>query len=131
MFIRFVSGEIDEDSHVSAGLFCAAHNLLDEVVLADYEFLALMESMSWFNRHLRAPFDYRLEPTWQAVRSICWFRSNALEYVARAWEIVAILEGRDVFMRTVKCHRPGYVLYEDDVQVLAYPFADTRRLLRR
>jgi len=28
MFIRFVSSEIDEDSHVEAGLFCAASELL-------------------------------------------------------------------------------------------------------
>jgi hypothetical protein len=27
MFMRFVSGEIDADSHVSAGLFCAAFKL--------------------------------------------------------------------------------------------------------
>jgi hypothetical protein len=43
-------------------------------------------------------------------------------------KVVAILRERDIFIRTVKCHRPGYILYEDDAQVLAHPFAE---LLRR
>ena len=30
MYLRFVSSEIDETSHVSAGPFCAAFKLLDE-----------------------------------------------------------------------------------------------------
>jgi hypothetical protein len=43
--------------------------------------------------------------------------------------MVAILEERGVFIRTIKSERPGYVLYGDEFQVLAYPFADLRRLL--
>ena len=129
MFIRFVSGDIDEDSHLSAGLFCAVHKLLDEVVLPDYEYMALMEPLRWFRLHLKVPFDYRLEPQSLADQALCWFRATAREHVARAWEIVAILEGRDIFLRTIKCHKTGYVLYEDEAQVLAYPFADMRRSL--
>ena len=40
MFIRFVSGEIDDDSHLSAGLFCTVHRLLEEEALPDYEYEA-------------------------------------------------------------------------------------------
>jgi hypothetical protein len=60
MFIRFVTGEIDEDSHVSAGLFCAAFNLLDETVLPDEDYAALADLMAWFRVHLKGPFEYRL-----------------------------------------------------------------------
>lgn len=129
MFIRFVSGEIDEDSHVSAGMFRAAEKLLDQVWLFDYEYETLMEPIFWFRRYLTDPFDYRLEPTWLAARSICWFRSTAHEHVQRAWELVAVLEDHGIFMRMIKCEAPGYILYEDEAQVLAYPVADLRRLL--
>jgi len=129
MFIRFFSGEIDEFSHVSAGLFSTAYKLLDDEVLPDYEYCALMEPMRWFDLHLKAPFDYRLKPASLADRSICWFRSTAHEHLAKAWEMVAILEARDIFIWTVRCDQPGYVIYEDAVQVLAYPFPDVRRLL--
>ena len=43
MFIRFYSGEIDEDAHVPAGLFCAASQLSWTDGLPQYEFEALSE----------------------------------------------------------------------------------------
>ena len=129
MFIRFVSGEIDEDSHVLEGLFCAAYRLLNETWLPDYEYEALREPLVWFSNNMKSPFKYRLEPAWLARQSLCWFRPTASEHLRRAWEMVAILEDHQIFVRTVKCHRPGYILYEDRSQVLAYPYADVRRLL--
>lgn len=129
MFIRFVSGEIDEDSHVSAGLFCAAFKLLDDIVLSDHEYAAVADLMDWFRMNLRGPFEYRLRSRWRAPRSICWFRCTAQEHLARARELATILEDRDVFIWTIRCHRTGYILYEDEVQVLAQPFADMKFLL--
>lgn len=129
MFIRFVSGEIDDDSHLSAGLFRTVYRLMDEVTLPEYEYLALLEALRWFGLHLQVPFDYRLEPAWRADQALCWFRATAHEHIARAWEVITILKGRDIFMRTIRCQKTGYVLYEDEFQVLAYPFADLRRSL--
>lgn len=129
MFIRFVSGEIDENSHVSAGLFCAAFKLLDEMVLSDHEYAAVAELMGWFRLNLNGSFEYRLRSRWRAPRSICWFRCTAGEHLARAWELATILEDREVFIRTIRCHKTGYILYEDEIQVLAQPFADMRLLL--
>ena len=131
MFIRFVSGEIDEDSHVSAGLFRSAYKLIREVWLPDYEYEALRGTLDWFNEHLESPYDFRLEPAAMADRSLCWFRSTAHEHLQRAWEMVAILEARDFFMRMIKTEMPGYIIYSDEAQVLAHPYADLRRLLKR
>ena len=129
MFIRFVSGEIDDDSHVSAGLFCAAFKLLDDIVLSDHEYAAVADLMGWFRMNLRGPFEYRLRSGWRAPRSICWFKCTAHEHLARARELATILEDRDVFIWTIRCHKTGYILYEDEIQVLAQPFADMRFLL--
>ena len=126
MFIRLVSSEVNEDSHVSAGLFCAAFKLLDEMVLSDHEYDAVADLMGWFSVNLRGPFEYRLRSRWRAPRSICWFRYTAHEHLARARDLAMILEERDVFIRTIRCHKTGYVLYEDEIQVLAQPFADMR-----
>lgn len=133
MFLRFIGTEIHEDSRVSMGLFCAAEKLLDEVGLYEYEYDELMECITWFRRHLRDPYRYRLEREDRrlAYRSICWFRSTAHEHLRHAWEIVAILEERDFLMRMIKTEVPGYIIYEDEAQVLAHPYADIRRLLKR
>ena len=127
MFIRFVSGEIDPDSQVPAGLFSAALDLLWSDILPDYEFEALREVRDWFNLHLHSPFDY-LPHARRYDRAICWFKSSAREHLARAWELVEILERNDILIWTIKAHRVGYVHYEDSVQVFARPYDDVRRL---
>lgn len=129
MFIRFVSGAIDETSHVAAGLFTAAFDLLYDPLLPYDEYWALRELIDWFNEHLKGPFHYRLKAASRAPRAICWFKPTAHEHLARAWEVATILDRNDVFVRTIKVQRTGYVLYEDEAQVLAEPFADIRRVL--
>jgi hypothetical protein len=131
MFIRFVSGEIDTDSHVSAGLFCAAFNLLDEMHVIEDDFAALADLMRWFRVNLNGPFEYRLRLPWRARRAICWFKPTAHAHLSRAWELATILERNNVPIRMIKSRKTGYILYEDEAQVLAEPFADIRQVLRR
>ena len=113
------------------GLFCATEQLLERVGLHEYEYAELMECITWFRRHLRDPFRYRLEREHRrlAYRSICWFRSTAHEHLRHAWEMVAFLEERGFFMRMIRTEVPGYIIYEDEAQVLAHPYADIRRLM--
>lgn len=130
MFIRFVSGEVDERSHVSAGLFCAAFDLIYEGNLPDYELEALTELRDWFNTHLASPFDH-LPSDRRYKRGVFWFKPTARLHIARAWELAIILERHDVLIWTIKTIRTGYVHYEDDVQVFASPYADVRLLIER
>jgi hypothetical protein len=130
MFIRFLSSEIDRRSQVAAGLFCAAAKLRWSDDLPDYEFDALAEVRDWFNIHLESPFDH-LPKTDRYEKAVCWFRSTAREQLARAWELVAILERNDILIWTIRSPRTGYVYYEDEVQVLSEPFYDVKRLCKR
>jgi hypothetical protein len=128
MFIRFVSGTIDESSQVSAGLFHAAFELRCDDGLPEHDLDALIDLRDWFNIHLESPFDY-LSKARRYQRAICWFKPTAHEHLARAWEMVTILERNNVFVRMIKSMRTGYVMYEDEAQVFAEPFADTRLIL--
>ena len=130
MFIRFVSSEIDDRSHVTAGLFCAASKLMWTHELPDYEFDALSELRDWFNIHLESPFNH-LPRTDRYERAICWFKATAREQLARAWEMITILERNDVLIWTIRSRKTGYVYYEDEAQVFAEPFGDVRPLCRR
>lgn len=40
--------------------------------------------------------------------------------------MVYILEQHNVYVRVLKTDRPGYIVYEDQHQVVAEPFADLR-----
>ena len=126
MFIRFVSGEIDEDSHVSAGLFCAAHDL--NGYFPKYEVEALSELKKWFDINLESPVKH-LRRYYRYERAVCWFKPTAREHLARAWEMAIILERHDILIWTIKARRTGYVYYEDDAQVFAEPSNDVRRLV--
>ena len=120
MFIRFMCGEIDERSHLAGGLFCAIERLesLDEV--PEYELEAVGEVILWFNRHLRSPFHYLPEvPRYDPA--VCWFKSTADEHLAKAWELVTILERNDILIWTIKARRIGLIHYEDEFQVFARP----------
>lgn len=126
MFIRFVSGEIDADLHVERGLFSAAFRLRDECDLPEYELDRLLDLLDWFNLNLRSPFEFRLRKFWRSRRAICWFKASAHRHLAKAREMVALLETNGVYIRTIKSENTGYLLYEDEVQVFAQPFADMK-----
>ena len=129
VFIRLVSGEIHECSHVSAGLFQTAFELMDDPFLPYDEYELLRDLMDWFNKYLKGPSEYRLRAPWRLERAISWFKPTAHEHLSRAWEMASILERNGVLIRMIKAKRIGYVLYEDELQVFAEPFADIRRAL--
>lgn len=127
MFIRFICAEVDRDSQVRAGIFTAAGRLRDSEGLPDYEFDALMSLAEWFNENLDKPTRFsRSKRAEEKYRAVCWFKPTAREHIARAWELVWILERNDVLIDVVKAERVGYVVYEDDFQVAAEPYYETR-----
>jgi hypothetical protein len=40
-------------------------------------------------------------------------------------ELQRVLESHSLSVETIRTRRPGYILYEDEYQVAAYPFRDT------
>lgn len=125
MYLRFVSSEIDWESGVEAGIFTAAFRLRDGGSLPDYEYERLVALLGWFDEHLRRPA--RFSRSWRgARRAICWFRPTAGRHLSKAHEMASLLRDHDVPIRMTKTARVGYVVYEDEHQVVAEPFADTR-----
>ena len=81
----------------------------------------------WFSDNLEKPerFSRKRNSYHRDQRAIAWFKDTAAEHLRRIRELVSILEahGRPVSMLTSA--RPGYVVYEDEHQVVAEPFAET------
>jgi hypothetical protein len=55
---------------------------------------------------------------------VCWFKSSAREHLAKIHEIICILEQHGLFVTTYKKRRPGYIVFEDEYQVVAEPVSD-------
>ncbi len=126
MYIRFAVTQRDHDTGYPMGVFMAANELRDSID-ADPDLVArLHEHRRWFNANLPAPADYggKVEP-----RSIFWFKPDASECIRRIWTLAALLHEGGYFVRRITCTRPGRIVFEDDHQIAAIPFRDTRARL--
>jgi hypothetical protein len=57
------------------------------------------------------------------------FRDDASEHISRMHEMKRVWEATGHVVHIVQEERIGYVVYGDEVQVIAKPFADTRTSL--
>ena len=127
MYLRFVVTEIDEDSERARGVFHAVRYLRDAGKLHECEEEQHDMVRWWFNENLERPtrFTAAKAPFYRKKdRALSWFKDTAVEHLAYVRELAAILENHGVHVRTLKTNRVGYVVYEDEYQIVAEPFAD-------
>lgn len=127
MYLRFVVSEIDEDSERALGVFHALRNLRDEGKLHAYEEDQHDMVRWWFNENLERPTRFTAaKAPWYGKknRALSWFKDTAIDHIAQIRQLVAILENHGVHVRTLKAKRVGYLVYEDQYQIVAEPFAD-------
>src|SRR5713226_7865118 len=128
MFLRFVTPELHEDSQQELGVFQAAGKLRDGGMLSDYEKALLQEIRDWFNINLEKPTRFTsAKPPYYRKRQngISWFKDSAHQHIGKMREIAFLLEHHHIPVRMLKTSRPGYVVYEDEFQIVAVPFADS------
>lgn len=120
MFLRFVVTQKDQDSAKRQGLFVPAYALLNGGELPDGDQDRLQRAIKWFQANLIVPDKSTIKP-----RAIFWFKDSSRESVRRIWDVVDILTEHGYQVEFIKTEKPGYVIYEDDLQVCAIPFRDT------
>jgi hypothetical protein len=128
MFIRFVTWQLDDDSQKSLGIFHAAWGLRDHGLLTKREEEELEALRRWFDANLEKPtrFTASKPPYYRKQnKAISWFRDTATVHITKMREMASIVEGHGHGVRMLKSQRVGYVVYEDQHQVVAEPFWDT------
>ena len=106
------------------------YRLQREGKLYPYEEAQWKSLNDWFDKNLAKParFTASKPPYYRKKnRAISWFKDTAHEHIARIREMVAILENHGVAVRMLKTDRVGYVVYEDEDQIVAEAFADMRK----
>ena len=116
MYLRFVTTRIDEDSHRPQGVLVASYALLDSGDLTRDEWKHVRGILDWFNDNLPHP-----PKNFTAGRAIFWFKSSAGESITKVWELVQVLRHHEHYVEVHKCRRLGNILYEDKLQVAAFP----------
>jgi hypothetical protein len=118
-YVRFVIGRTDEDSHVEQGIFQAAALALEWQQITGSDADALNELCDWFGDNLNKPTSFGRD---RLRLGICWFKTGAAEQISRVWEMVRILERNGIYVKKIRTDKPGYVIYEDEWQLVAEPF---------
>ena len=126
MFIRFVIGVLDEDSGRRQGLFQAGEALAMSGQMAPDDFEYLEELYAWFKMHLPVPTRFAASAKPHAkAQALSWFRDTSIEQIEHMREYQRVLERYGLQVVMLRTKRPGYIVFEDQHQVVAYPFADT------
>jgi len=128
MYLRFVVADIDEDSQRALGVFYAVSSLQAQQRLLSHEEEQIDSIRQWFNQHLDEPTRFTAsKPPYYSKKNkaISWFKHTAHEHLARIRELVVILEHHGISVRMLKANHVGYVVYQDEFQIVAEPFADT------
>lgn len=123
-YLRFVLEEIDQRTGKHKGLFTAAYSALRGKELFDYEEKEVKEALEWLEKHLPIPekFSKNRNAAHKNTHGISWFKPSATEALKHIRRIAAILEEHGTKVKTLKTTRPGYVVYEDNLQIVAEPF---------
>jgi len=81
----------------------------------------------WFNQHLEKPKRFRRSRCSRGEdKGVCWFKSSAREHIAKVYEMAYLLEENGFAVRVFRSRRVGYIVCEDEHQIVAEPFSDLR-----
>jgi hypothetical protein len=116
--IRFVVGWEFEGKHHERGIFQAAAQAIERGTIIGTDADELNTFLRWFSENLEKPASSgRNEQRF----GVCWFKTTAEEHISRILQMIRILERRGIYIKEIKTEKPGYVVYEDDWQVVAEP----------
>ena len=128
-FVRFVLANLDADSGYQAGLFHAAYACRDDSVNEE-DRRVLTDCLEWFKKHVKVPDRFNRSKSKgyyrRTTRGIAWFRDSAEGCIALMHRMKDVLEKNGHQVQVLYETRLGYIVYEDEFQVIAEPFSETR-----
>jgi hypothetical protein len=111
------------------GIFQAAAELVDDPLTNALVISRTHQLRRWFSKNLDRPDRFsKSRPKGnysKDTKGLSWFKSSAVEHISKAFELKSVLEENGYSIEILKESRIGYVVYEDDYQVVAEPFSDT------
>jgi hypothetical protein len=127
IYLRFVVADIHEDSRKELGVFHAVLRLREAGKLDEHEEKLHDATRQWFNENLEKPtrFTASKPPFYRKPnKAISWFKDTAKDHLGHIRDLVAILQSHGIGVQMLKTDRVGYVVYEDEYQIVAEPFTN-------
>jgi hypothetical protein len=107
-------------------VFHAVGALRDQLRLHRHEEVRHDSIRKRFDENLEKPTRFTAaKPPYnrKQPRTIPWFKDSAHEHISPVRELLAILAQHGMAVRMLKTDRVGCIVYEDEYQIVAEPFA--------
>lgn len=130
MFIRFVSQSKVHMMSFREGFFVPAYQMREDADVDPYTKEQLEEILAWFRENLSIPDRFSRKPAdldEDDTYGLSWFKDTAKEHLSKSYELIGLMEIYGHTIETIRTDRVGFVVYEDDFQIVAEPFRDTPR----
>lgn len=130
-FVRFVvPTRTHPDSETAIGLVAVAYELAESEDVEQGLRNQLAELLAWIETNVPLPerFNRTTSKGWyrRTTRGIAWLRATADLHIARCRSLAAVVTTCGYEVAELRETRVGYITHEDDIQVVAEPFRDTR-----
>lgn len=122
--LRFVVPDRDHRTGQPLGLLALAYDLLRSDVVVGSEAAELEQHLAWIEANLPIPrrFARKRNVSHKHTHGLSWIKSDASAILGHLHAIAGIVERHGIPIEILQTDRPGYVVHEDDWQVVAEPF---------
>jgi hypothetical protein len=131
MFLRFVHNTLVSGTDAREGFLALAYRVRGEPEIDAHAYTLLDDHIDWFRENLNIPDRFnktKSKGAWRReTKGLSWFRHDANDHISRAYSLAAALESYGYTIECIRTDRVGYIVYEDDHQVVSEPFTDTPR----
>lgn len=123
-FIRFKTHDIDKTTGHDKGLLAAVYDALNQKLVTEYEESQIRTHLSWLNDNLPKPekFSRTRNDYHKNTHGLSWLKPSATEALEHLRALATIMDDHGIPVSMITTEKPGYVVYEDDLQVVAEPF---------
>ena len=126
VYRRFVVPQLIPGLRFRTGLYHGSRELRDAEDVRPEDRAELMALREWFNEHLAEPTQLSISSQpHKKAQALSWFKLTATEHIAKMQAIADLMRAYNRPSTVLETNRPGYIVYEDEHQIAAYPFNDT------
>ncbi len=121
-YIKFIAFLFDDDNQ-ETGFLTAAHHLFDEGILEQNTHDELRRKLDWIEKNLPKRPNFPQDQD-VLISPMSWLKETATRHLQMMRSIQEVLEENDILVEVLEVVQPGKIIYEDEWQVVAIPFAE-------
>jgi hypothetical protein len=129
-YLRFESVQLHADAGKLRGIFSVAYYFRDNHELLPYQHDQLENLLAWFRKNLPIPKRFTSSKSKRSAHGhtigLSWFKDSSQKCIDKVRELEALMKELGVVINCTVTTNPGYIVYEDEHQVVAEPFNDRR-----